>query len=241
MHNDTPLYTNSLHYAQMHNEVTEWRNSHKANIECARAIESAINRDFKDNHLDHDCAKSVIDQYGFDRVNYILRYTLKNSQHDLRFSDNNRKWGADLFIYEDEKRHEYHVNSHPVVLNGFIDEARDEWKKLNLYDSSHCIDSDEPLDYEGRVLVIKPSVLKDEYKTPEFQLFIATSGFGCRPDTIGRKVYGFFPKDGEETSFTRQDFIGVLKDELIPDFAKEYLRGYEEIASPVEDGEIAMS
>ena len=42
-------------------------------------------------------------------------------------------------------------------------------------------------------------------------------------------VYGQFLKDGEETVYNRQDFIGVLKDEHLPDWAREKLA---ELQSP---------
>ena len=69
--------------------------------------------------------------------------------------------------------------------------------------------------YENRLLVLKPSVLTEAYRDMRYQLFYATSGFGCDPTKLGSKVYGFFIEDGEYTSFQRSDFVGVLKDSLI--------------------------
>lgn len=86
--------------------------------------------------------------------------------------------------------------------------------------------------FEGKVLVLKPTILKDEYKTPDFQLILAESGFGCSPTARGRAVYGQFLKDGEETVYNRQDFIGVLKDEHLPDWAREKLA---ELQAPFQD------
>ena len=63
--------------------------------------------------------------------------------------------------------------------------------------------------------------LKDEYKTPDDQLFYATSGFGCDPNARGRSVFGRFAKDDENYSWWRTDFIGILKDEFIPHWVKE--------------------
>ena len=83
--------------------------------------------------------------------------------------------------------------------------------------------SDEPQDYTGKLLIIRPDVLKEESRTPENQLFLASGGFGCSPDKAGRKVMGQFLIDGEKTHFYRQDFIGVIADEHIPDWAREKL------------------
>lgn len=115
--------------------------------------------------------------------------------------------------------------SHPAVLDGFINLTRQAWLELRLYDQSHCIDTgSEPMDYTGKVLVVSPHWLKDQYKTPEFQLFYAEGGFGCSPKASGRKVYGQFLYDGENTHLDRGDFVGVLKEEHLPEWAAQKLR-----------------
>ena len=53
----------------------------------------------------------------------------------------------------------------------------------------------------GKVLILKPSILANEYKFPDNQLFLATAGFGCSPSSLGRSIYGIFLKDNEYTSF----------------------------------------
>lgn len=75
-----------------------------------------------------------------------------------------------------------------------------------------------------KVLVLKPSVLRKEYQSADYQLFFSTDGFGCSPDKSGVKIYGEFLKDGEGACFTRQDIIGVLKPDFLPAWAKVRLR-----------------
>lgn len=108
-------------------------------------------------------------------------------------------------------------------------EFKEAWQKLGLFDASHC---SEDNDYAGKLLILKPSVLKDEFKASDYQLFYAESGFGCSPTASGRKVFGKFLKDGENTSFNRSDFLGVIKDECIPEWAAEKLA---ELEPPDED------
>ena len=43
------------------------------------------------------------------------------------------------------------------------------------------------------------------------------------PSASGRKVFGKFLKDGENTNFNRSDFLGVINDECIPEWAAEKL------------------
>lgn len=68
------FYRYSLDNARHCNEVELWRNSHKANMDCAVAIKNAIGDNFNDNHFNSDCVNAVIKEFGFDRVNFILRY-----------------------------------------------------------------------------------------------------------------------------------------------------------------------
>ncbi len=208
-------------------------------MECAKAIENAIAENFNNNHFQPGCVKPIIEKFGFDRVNFILRYNLKENQHDLRYSEKNRVWGNQAAISDSNKRSEYLVNSHPVLLNAFVDEARDEWDKLNLFDSTHC-DDITGVELEGKILVISSENLVDRYKTPEDQLFMATSGFGCFPYARGRAVFGYFIKDDERYCWNRNDFIGILKEQYVPDWVKEKLNISEDTAGSLENSGISM-
>ena len=129
----------------------------------------------------------------------------------------------------DDVRWHFCVESHPGLTDLFINQTREAWQKLGLFDASHC---SEDNDYAGKLLILKPSVLKDEFKASDYQLIYAESGFGCSPTASGRKVFGKFLKDGENTSFNRSDFLGVIKDECIPEWAAEKLA---ELEPPDED------
>lgn len=63
----------------------------------------------------------------------------------------------------------------------------------------------------------------------------AQCGNGCDPDAIGTKVFGFFLSDGEETNYRRANFIGVMDDKFIPDWAKEKLAEIESEQSETQD------
>lgn len=235
-----PFYEYSLDNARHCNEVDQWRASHKANLECAAAIKKAIGDNFKDNHFNSDCANEIIKEYGFDRVNFILQFNLKQAQEDGRYSKKNREWGKWIYAPKSNMRTDYLINSHPVLLNAFTDKVRSEWDKLNLFDSSHC-DGKTGVNLEGKILVINPACLVDKYKTPEDQLFMATSGFGCSPTASGRAVFGYFLKDDERYCWHRENFIGVLKNEFVPDWVKEKYDMEDNTAEPVEDSGISMS
>lgn len=226
-----PLYIWSLDYAVRSNERDLWRESYRENCDCARAIERAINENYRDNCL-NDCIQPIIERYGFDRVNWVLANTIQEKQDDGRFSQENKAWAKGFYIPQDDVRWHFCVEAHPGLTNIFTNQARRAWQALGLFDASHCeSEKDGQLDYEGKVLVLKGNVLKDRYKTPEDQLFLADGGFGCRPNSRGRKVFGKFLKDGEDTHFYREDFAGILKDEYLPDWAREKLN---ELQTPEE-------
>ena len=64
--NDTYLYPYSSAEARERNELSLWRESHKANIACRNAIEDAIRQSFDGMHLDNDCITPVLDEYGYE-------------------------------------------------------------------------------------------------------------------------------------------------------------------------------
>ena len=99
--------------------------------------------------------------------------------------------------------------------------------ELKMLDRSKCIEDDN--EYAGKLLIIKPSSLKEEFRQPYFQYFYAQSGFGCYPDKLGGKVFGKFLADGEECCFRRSDFIGVADKGKLPQWAKTR---FEQLTSP---------
>ncbi len=68
---------------------------------------------------------------------------------------------------------------------------------------------------EGLVAIIKLKTLSEEYRKPEYQLFRLTGGFGCTPTSSGNACYGYFCKDGEETRWERQNFIGIANADAV--------------------------
>ena len=133
---------------------------------------------------------------------------------------------------------EFVLNSHPEIVNGLIDQYRRFYDSLNLFDKSRCVEGSRDMDYQGKVLILNPSILRDECKTPYDQLFYANvGGFGCKPDNHG-KVMGTFLSDGEKTNFHREDFLGIIDEKYLPEWAKEKLA---ELESPTEDQDDGMS
>jgi len=218
------LYTGSVEEAKRQGEVELWRESYRENCRCARAIEDAIKKDFDGKSLDSECAKSVIQEFGFARVNFVLANSLREKDWDLRFSASNCRWAKSIYVPKDPSYWVFSVDSHPAVLNGFCDQARKAWSDLNLYNHTHCVDTGgESADYKGKLVVLRGDFFKDSYKSPDNQLFLAESGFGCSPHASGRKVFGVFLSDFENACIQRSDILGILKEECIPQWAQARL------------------
>ena len=125
-----PLYTHTITYAMEHGRADDYLESRKLNLDCKKAVEDAIRENFDGMYLKLNVAVGVLEEYGAERVAFILANTIQHLEHDGRFSDGNKLWAKGYVIPENINRGmdlnaDYVVNSHPAVLNGFIRLARD--------------------------------------------------------------------------------------------------------------------
>ncbi len=226
------LYPHSAAEARRFRELGQWRQSHMANIQCKKAIEAAISRDFDGMYLKDGCVQSVLEEFGYKRMNFVLANTLKEKPHDGRFSTTNREWFGKTFVPPDKDHNSsFVVDSHPAVLDGFMTKFRKLYQELGLFGAEQCESRDEAA-FEGKVLAVSPSSLDEEYLTVQDQLWYADGGFGCNPHGSGRAVFATCLATGESARWNRSDFIGPVKEEFLPDWAKaqaEKLRAGEEI------------
>ena len=125
---DVPVYYESFGYAAENGEVDLYRISRQLNEECRNAIEEAIADNFDGMNLADDATKSVVEQFGMERMGYILAYTLNYNNHDGRYSHSNKEWADTTCKGErgSNIRTDWIVRSHPTVLNGFVDMYRKE-------------------------------------------------------------------------------------------------------------------
>ena len=59
-------------------------------------------------------------------------------------------------------------------------------------------------------------------------IWYAHDGFGCSPHAIGRSVRCTCLSDGEMTRWNRDEFVGVLDEKFLPDWAKESLSQFQQ-------------
>ena len=191
---DTPIYHESAEHARKFGELDQFRASHWANIDCKKDIEKIIASHFDGMHLDKESVSEVLERYGPERVSMVLAATIQVKTWDGRFSSANKDW-AFTFDFPEAKdglgfdrRDNYAVNTHPTVLNGFIDLVRQEIKTM-----------EQPSIQEEKkyaVLLTDAQEIKMLECDPQEELLeIARGTIGCdwielvEPDPLAEKGY----------------------------------------------------
>lgn len=95
---------------------------------------------------------------------------------------------------------------------------------LSPFTLDHCIPDDRRERIENKVVVIRAENLRPEYRTADKQLVLATGGFGAHANARGRAVYTINLYSGKESRWNREDILGTIKPEHMPDWAKERLK-----------------
>ena len=86
-----------------------------------------------------------------------------------------------------------------------------------------CIPISYEDDLHGKIVVIKPEVLRREYRHATCQLQLCTSGSGAYPNSRGSACYCTELYSGQRARFERSDILGVIAPEDLPKWAKHYL------------------
>ena len=83
---------------------------------------------------------------------------------------------------------------------------------------------DDILDFEGKLVMLREDTYKEEYRKPKYLLVLATGGFGCYAEKIGRAVYYRCIYDGEHARTDRGQVFGVIKDEYKDEVIEKYCK-----------------
>ena len=107
-------------------------------------------------------------------------------------------------------------------FQGYISEHDDDLKEhFNSDTFGNVYVDNSASDYTGRIMIIRPEYFSSRNFTPEEQLFLAQPGPGCDPKEYGGAVNGVFLYDREEASLTSDCFLGAMREEHIPMWARE--------------------
>lgn len=101
------------------------------------------------------------------------------------------------------------------ILQELVDEnlaIRQVHEPLGIID---CIPDSNTQNYKNQILVLDPEILHRNCRNAQNSLWLAYNGFGCRYGARGRAVFAENLFDGEQSSWDRSDFLGIVKTESL--------------------------
>ena len=90
---------------------------------------------------------------------------------------------------------------------------------------------------KGKVVVVKPEILRREYRRATCQLQLCTGGFGASPNSRGTACYCTELYSGKTSRFERSDILGTIASEKLPEWAKHYLEVVRQAEKKARDRE----
>ena len=95
---------------------------------------------------------------------------------------------------------------------------------LDMLDKNQCYPMTSETDITGKVVAIKPSSLRYEYRQADRQLILVTNGGGARGNSRGSAVFGVNVFTGRNAGrWERRDVLGEVRPEHLPQWAKDRL------------------
>ena len=83
-----------------------------------------------------------------------------------------------------------------------------------------CTETGYDMSINGKVIVLHPSALPEDCREAKHQLYFCTGGNGSNPNPIGRSIFTVSLAEGEKIRWNRSDVLGILKPELLPEYAR---------------------
>lgn len=129
---ELPVYPYPADHAREQGELDVYRASFRANVSCKDAIEAAIREHYRDNRLDTVAVGQVAEQFGQERMLYVLAATVRHFDYDGRISRDNKRWANTIPVYENkdgmdsDRSVQFVVCSHPGLTDLFLTQARHE-------------------------------------------------------------------------------------------------------------------
>ena len=129
---ELPVYPYPADHARENGKLDVYRASFRANVSCKEAIEAAIRDNYHDNRLDTAAVGQVSEQFGQERMLYVLAATVRHFDYDGRISRDNKRWTNTIPVYENkdgmggDRSVQFVVSSHPGLTDLFLTQARRE-------------------------------------------------------------------------------------------------------------------
>jgi len=155
-----PVYRRTADYAREAGERDEYRASYQENVKCKQAIEKAISLNYDGLRLNDNAIFTVLEQFGPERLSWVLGNTITMKEHDGRFSRSNKAWAQAMSIPIDRdgfgslRNWSYTVESHPAILDLYTTLLRKELER-------------PPQERQAEKVAQKPTVREETKPKPE--------------------------------------------------------------------------
>lgn len=92
------VYRLSLGEASFRGELERYWDSAPLDSACRLSMDSAISLHSRDGVLPPGCLNHVLEEYGFDRVEWILANTIQQKWDDTHISQENKEWAESFHV-----------------------------------------------------------------------------------------------------------------------------------------------
>ena len=92
--------------------------------------------------------------------------------------------------------------------------------------ADECYPNDYGQDITGKVVAVKPEVMRPEYRRGDMQLVLVSGGNGARGGARGSAVFCYHLTNGQHTRFERYELLGIMR--VLPAWAVERLAEIQE-------------
>ena len=170
---EIPLYRETGEYAREHGESETYFASQNANVACRDAVDRAVADNYRDWCLDTDSAvRQVRDEFGYDRMLYVLACSIRHMSWDGRISRDNIRWAENFPVTPDtdgvrkDRNDRFLIlKTHPGPLDMFTQAARGEYERSRPLSASEIIGEAERIFTELKT--------RKEPNGPNYRSFVA--------------------------------------------------------------------
>ena len=144
---ELPIYRFSIDHAMQTDETKSFHESSKLNAECGRAIDAAISASNYEMYR-YDlkaAAREVVDEFGADRVAWVLASNVNDADYDGRLSNKNKAWAKEF------NTPTVYLQTHKSILDGFVDRFRAiEKEKPSLMSALDAGEKKSKAEFDGK-------------------------------------------------------------------------------------------
>lgn len=125
------VYPYSYEEARAKGQTAQHKRSYNLNVECALSIQAASTLNLANGHVPIENVREVLEDYGPERVMWVLANTIQQRGSDTRYTEDSRRWAENFPIPADpykngDLRLGYIIEGWPPYVVEFLNLAQGE-------------------------------------------------------------------------------------------------------------------